>query len=136
MRRLLVAAGSIAALVAAGVLAVGVGARTVSARPAPAAVRSQPRSAATPHRSVPAGGGHMCFVSVPRCSETPCIEYIQSAPAAVVRTPVPRARPASPRCGPPKRRTKVSRTPTATPDFGLALPALAHNLQAHPAPSP
>ena len=132
MRRLLVAVGSVAALVAAGVLAVGVGARTVSARPAPAGARAQPRSATTPRRSVPAAGGHMCFVSVPRCSETPCIEYIQSATAAVVRTPVPGARLASRRCGPPKRRAKVTRTPTA--NFGLAVPALA--LQAHPAPSP
>jgi hypothetical protein len=136
MRRLLVAVGSIAVLAAAGVLAAGVGARTVSARPAPTAVHVQPRSSAAPRRSVPAAGGHACFVSVPRCSETPCIEYIRSAAAAVARAPVPGVRLASPRCRSPKLGRKVTRTPTALPNFGLALPALAHKLQAQTSPSP
>jgi hypothetical protein len=136
MRRLLVAVGSIAALAAAGVLAAGVGAGTVSARPAPAAVHAHPRSSAAPHLSVPAGGGHMCFVSVPRCSETPCIEYIESATAAVARAPVPGARLASPRCRSPKLSTKITRRPTPPANFGLALPALAHKLQVHPSSSP
>jgi hypothetical protein len=136
MRRLLVAVGSIAALIAAGVLAAGIGARTVSAGTAPAAVRAQPRSSAAPHRSLPAAGGHTCFVSVPRCSETPCIEYIRSATAAVVRAPIPGVRLASPRCGSPKLGTKVMRTPRPSPNFSLALPALAHKLQAHPRGSP
>jgi hypothetical protein len=132
MRRFLVAVGSIAALAAAGVLAAGVGARTVSARPAPAAVHAQPRSSAAPDRSVPAADGQACFVTVPRCSETPCIEYVRSAPAAVGRAPVPAVRLASPRCGSPKLGTKV----TLPPNFGLALPALAHKLQAHASGSP
>ena len=136
MRRLLVAVGVTAALAAAGVLAAGVGARTVSTRPAPAAVRAQPRSSAAPHRNLPPDGGHVCFVSVPRCSETPCIEYIQSATAAAARAPVPGVRLASPRCGSPKLGAKVMRTPTQPPNFGLALPALAHKLQAHPSGSP
>jgi hypothetical protein len=136
MRRLLVALGSTAALAAAGVLAAGVGAGTVSARPAPAAVHAQPRSSAAPHRSALAEGGHVCFVSVPRCSETPCIEYIQSATAAVARSTVPGVRLASPRCRSSKLSTKVRRSPTAPPNFGLALPALAHKLQARPAGSP
>jgi hypothetical protein len=136
MRRILVAVGSIAPLIAAGVLAAGIGARTVSARTAPAAVRGQPRSSAAPHRSPSAADGHTCFVSVPRCSETPCIEYIQSATTAVARAPVPGVRLASPRCGSPKRTTKVLLTPTPPPTFGLAVPALAHKLQAHPSGSP
>jgi hypothetical protein len=136
MRHFLVAVGSIAALAAAGVLAAGVGARTVSARRAPAAVHARAPSSAVPHRSVPAAGGQACFVSVPRCSETPCIEYIQPATAAVARAPVPGVRLASPRCGSPKLGTKVTRTPTLAPNFGRALPALAHKLQAQPSGSP
>jgi hypothetical protein len=136
MRRLLVAVGSIAALAAAGVLAAGVGARTVFVRPAAAAVHAKPRAAPAPDRTVPAAGGQVCYVSVPRCSETPCIEYIRSATAAVARAPVPGVRLASPRCGSLKHSTNVTRTPTPPPNFGLALPALAHKLQAHPSGSP
>jgi hypothetical protein len=136
VRRVLVAGSTLVVLAATALLAAGVGARTVSTRPAPAAVHAKPRSSEAPHRNLPAGGGHACFVSVPRCSETPCIEYIRSATAAVARTPVPGVRLASPRCGSPKLGTKVMRTPTAPANFGLALPALAHKLQAHPSGSP
>ncbi len=136
MRRLLVAVGSIAALIAVGVLAAGIGARTVSARTAPAAVRAEPRSSTAPHRNLPAAGGHTCFVSVPRCSETPCVEYIQSATATVARALLPGIRLASPRCGSPKHATKRMRTPTPPATLNLALPALAHQLQARPVGSP
>jgi hypothetical protein len=156
MRRLLAAVGVIAALAVAGVLAAGVGARTVSGGPAlaaaaaaarnrlrtvsahsaPAAARSQRRFSTAPHRNPPVDGGHACFVSVPRCSETPCIEYIQSATAAVARVPAPGVRPAAPRCGSTKLGAKIMRTPTAPPNFSLALPALAHRLQARPAGLP
>jgi hypothetical protein len=72
MRRVLVAVGSIAALVAAGVLAAGVGARTVEHQPA-----------VSRHARPVLPAGSPCYVSIPRCSQTPCIVFIGSAAAAV-----------------------------------------------------
>src|SRR5665213_2557178 len=72
MRRLLVAVGSIAALVVAGVLAAGVGARTVE--PPPAASHQNLRVLPT---------GSPCYVSIPRCTQTPCIVFIGAAEDAV-----------------------------------------------------
>jgi hypothetical protein len=72
MRRFLVAVGSIAVLAVAGVLAAGVGARTVERPPA------------TPHQKpVVRLTWSPCYVSIPRCSQTPCIVFTGSAEAAV-----------------------------------------------------
>lgn len=143
MQRIRVFVGALAAIAVAAVLAVGVGAHTVHARAAPSR-SSAARTATTPTVTVSPVAGHTCYVSVPRCSQNPCVEYINAH--AVLITPAPGVRLATPaRCpsatGPGNGALTV--TPrgrvgpaTAFPNFGAALPGLAHKLQARPAGSP
>jgi hypothetical protein len=118
VQRILVAMSGLAALAAAGLLAVTLGAHTVrahalAARPAhsrtavplPAATRRRltqlERSLgtlqATPALKRPQGQrravvpmGTACYVDTPRCSQTPCVVYVQSD--AVLRPAIPGVR--------------------------------------------
>jgi hypothetical protein len=132
MRRLLVAVGSVAALVAAGVLAAGVGARTVEKQSA----ISRPARPVLP-------AGSPCYVSIPRCSQRPCIVFIGSAEAAVSvpTSAAPAVAPSrsSKRCARmhgPRTSVIVNKASPTRPAPGLAigpaltarLPVLAHQL--------
>jgi hypothetical protein len=142
VQRVLVFVSALVALAVAAVLAVGVGAHTVHAQAAPSA-SSVTRTATAPTATVAPDAGHTCYVGVPRCSQTPCIEYINAQ--AVLITPVPGIRLATPaRCpsttGPGKGAVTVTPRgrvgPAPIPNFAQNLPALAHKLQARPAGSP
>ena len=89
------------------------GAGTLTARLAAAAAPLK-----APQAQVAAGS--TCFVSVPECSQTPCVELIGAATATAVYTPlVPAARPARARssCGGAQNAplaTAVARGPLRT----------------------
>jgi hypothetical protein len=76
MRRILVAGSSIVVLALAGFLAVGVGARTVGP------VAHKPVASA--HARSALAAGTTCYVSVARCSQVPCVEFIQSGTVSEV----------------------------------------------------
>lgn len=142
MRRILVAGSSLVVLALVGVLAAGVGAQTVGTPPA-ASHRVRPRMV-TPRVLPHLIGGSTCFVSAPRCSQTPCVELIGSdiaqpvgSVAAVGRVQVLPARPVpSESCGkahPPTANVIVNRPAARPPDaFGFAprLRAMAAQLAA------
>jgi hypothetical protein len=157
MQRFLVVVSVLVVIAVGAVAAVSLGAHAVhaqaagsaasAARPAATHRVTRPpaaRVATTPTITVPAQAGHTCYVSVPRCSQTPCIEYINAH--AMLIAPAPGVRLATPaRCpsatGPstgaltatPRGRVGPA---TASPNFGAALPGLAHKLQARPAGFP
>ncbi len=90
VRRILVAGSSIVVLALAGFLAVGVGARTVGhvahkrvgARTVGHMSHKPVASAHAP--SAVAAAGTTCYVSMPRCSEVPCVEFIRSGTNSAV----------------------------------------------------
>jgi len=104
------------------------------------AVQRPGRVAPAPSVTVPSVSGSACYVSIPECSQTPCVELIGAASAtAVYTTPaagVQRARPLS-GCGRartgPGLVTAVPRPPSSAlrrlNPYGAALKSLAHRLQ-------
>ena len=90
--------------------------------------------------TVPSVSGSACYVGIPECSQTPCVELIGAATSTAVYTaPVPgvqRARPSS-RCGRaqigPGLVTAVPQGPPSAQrrvnPYGTALRSLAHRLR-------
>jgi hypothetical protein len=146
VQRVLVVGSALVALAVAAVMAVSVGAHTGHAQAAPSgssrghrAARHPPALHPAPSITVPGVTGHTCYVSVPRCSEMPCVEYINAHAAVAVGVAGARlattARCPSPNAG----IVTVTRGPTragALANFSGALPRLVHKLRARPAGSP
>ncbi len=139
MRRVLVAGTAVLALALAAWVAVGLGAQavTVSAHTVSPGTLRHARSPSVPRVL----GGAPCYVSIARCSETPCTVFVGPAGAAV-STPAVAAVAVAPsrsskRCARMQApRTsitvnKLSRIPPGmaiVPAVTARLPALAHQL--------
>jgi hypothetical protein len=78
MRRILVAGSSLVVLALVGFLAVGVGARTVA---------HVGHASAKPRPLGPVLSGTPCYLSIPRCSQVPCVEFIGSGSASALLVP-------------------------------------------------
>jgi hypothetical protein len=136
----------VVALLAVGLAGLALAARTRTPARAPAAQTRMPARARNAARIVPgrvahaatptvvASAGSTCYVSVPYCSETPCVQFVRGGGSAVYVLPgiVP-ARPAV-SCQ-ARARAKQARPPgvvVAVPAHGAALqgilPGLAHRL--------
>jgi hypothetical protein len=107
------------------------GAVTATARlSAAVVVTPAPRHAPTAQ----ATEGSTCFVSVPECSEQPCVEFVQSANTTAVYVPTParpvaRSRSHCPPAVPHIATTAIARgAKTGANPYGRALPSLRAKL--------